>query len=233
MRKAFNKWASNTIRRQRGTLSTPWQRAVGWFELYFVDHAFFRSIYLNRHYVTPDFLRSAQPSPGHIKKLARDGVKTIINLRGERNCSSYLWEKQWCEELGITLINFQVRSRDVPQKQVIQDAKDLFDRVEKPVLVHCKSGADRAGFMAALYLVLEGRSVEEALKQLSPAYGHIRQGKTGILDYFFETYEVHRQETGEDFLTWIKGPYDSKATRAAFKSSWWANVLVDRILRRE
>ena len=60
---------------------------------------------------------------------------------------------------------------------------------DKQIILHCKSGADRAGFVAALYLIVhEGRSVDEALRQLSARYGHFRFSKTGILDAFFERY---------------------------------------------
>ena len=56
------------------------------------------------------------------------------------------------------------------------------------MLMHCKSGADRAGLMSVLYRFLhEGVPLKEAKKELSLKYGHIRQAHTGILDYFFET----------------------------------------------
>ena len=53
-------------------------------------------------------------------------------------------------------------------------------KLEYPVLVHCKSGADRAGLFAALFLILrEGATVAEAREELSPRYGHFRHAKTG------------------------------------------------------
>lgn len=48
------------------------------------DHGVFRLAYLNRHRVTPKLWRSAQPAPHQIAWFASQGVRTIINLRGDR-----------------------------------------------------------------------------------------------------------------------------------------------------
>ncbi len=82
-----------------------------------------------------------------------------------------------------------LRSRDAPDKATILAAKAFFEGIEYPAVMHCKSGADRAGLAAALYLILhEGRPVAEAARQLSARYGHFRFAKTGILDAFFDRY---------------------------------------------
>ena len=59
-------------------------------------------------------------------------------------------EREACDAAGIKLEDFVVRSRGAPERETILDAKRFFERLHYPVLVHCKSGADRAGFMAAL-----------------------------------------------------------------------------------
>ncbi len=41
---------------------------------------------------------------------------------------------------------------------MMRDARALFDRIEYPALFHCKSGADRVGLMAALYLFFKEAS---------------------------------------------------------------------------
>ncbi|MBI4724035.1 MAG: protein tyrosine phosphatase, partial [Rhodomicrobium sp.] len=93
-------------------------KALDYFDLYFVDHHIFRAIYSNRHKIAPGVWRSAQPSPGQIALLARKGIKTIVNLRGERNCGSYRLQVEACRRHGIKLVNFQLQSRMVPTAQV-------------------------------------------------------------------------------------------------------------------
>ena len=62
---------------------------MAWLNMIFVDHAIFRLIYLNFHRVTPEFWRSAQPAPHDIRRLAKEGLKTIVNLRGGREYGSW------------------------------------------------------------------------------------------------------------------------------------------------
>lgn len=218
----------------RNDLGTPWARTRAYLDMLFVDHGVFRTLWKSLHPLSPKMWRSNQPGPLQIAKLKRMGIKTIVNLRGARSSGTYALEAEAARKAGITLVNFGVGSREAPRAELIHAAKDLFDTIEYPALMHCKSGADRVGLMSVLYLVLhEGRPVEEALRQLSLRYGHIRQGKTGILDHFFEAYLISNANQKIAFLDWVDQAYDREACKASFMSTWWANVLVDKLLRRE
>jgi protein tyrosine/serine phosphatase len=110
----------------------------------------------------------------------------------------------------------------------------MFTEIDYPVLVHCKSGADRAGLMSAVYLLQhEKRPFEEAMGQLSLRFGHVKQAKTGILDFFFEAYRQDNEKSPITFMDWVNTDYDPAALKKSFMSQWWANSLVDRLLRRE
>ncbi|GGE48176.1 protein-tyrosine-phosphatase [Agaricicola taiwanensis] len=215
-------------------MHSPLTRILGAAEHLFIDHALFRYIYLNLHRVSPNMERAAQPSPLHIRAAARRGVKTVINLRGERNCASYLMEKKACEENGIKLINFGITSRAAPAPEQILAFDQLLSEIEYPALMHCKSGADRAGIASALYLLLrENSSFAEAFAQLSLRYGHIRQAKTGILDATLMAYAADAARTNVDFKTWVQDHYDPAEVTRSFHSSRLANIFNDRILDRE
>jgi len=219
-----------------------WDKPVGgalgrvraWANMLLVDHGVFRLLYLNKHRVSERLWRSAQPAPHQISRLKDEGVRTIVNLRGGREHGSWQLQKDICERLGINLVEFVVRSRGAPDRETLLSAKAFFETVEYPAVLHCKSGADRAGFVAALYLIVhEGRSVDEALRQLSARYGHFRFSKTGILDAFFERYRQEGEARGIPFLTWVETVYDPEALERDFRPGFWSNVLVDRIMRRE
>ncbi len=204
------------------------------FDLVMVDHGVFRLIYSNRHRVGSKVLRSAQPSPGDIARLARRGIRTIVNLRGDRDCGSYRLEKAACERYGIRLIDFPAKSREAPPRAFFHDAKGMFESIDYPMLMHCKSGADRAGLMSVLYLILmEGRSVDDAQRHLSLYYGHIRHAETGVLDAIFKAYLEHNRRMPIAFLDWIDAFYDPKQLKAKFAARSWGNLLVNGVLRRE
>ena len=234
--------ARRTVRRWRDAAaerSPEWARrrfgpVLHYAELMVVDHGIFRLAYLNLHAIDGLAWRAAQPAPYQIRRLAGQGIRTVVNLRGARYCGSYWLEQQACARAGIRLVDYQVRSRAAPSKEEIRGARDLFDSVEYPILMHCKSGADRAGLMSTLYLVLKrGIPVETARKQLGLRFGHIRQADTGILDAFFDSYLVYSRLTPIGFMDWVETVYDPDELKRSFSSRGWANGLVNTILRRE
>ena len=94
----------------------------------FVDHGIFRIIYLNRHRVTDVFWRAAQPTPGQIAAAGKDGIKTIVNLRGGREYGSWPLEKEACEANGLVLAEFVLRSREFGQHKPVGFAGLFFKR---------------------------------------------------------------------------------------------------------
>ena len=201
----------------------------------FKDHGCLREIYCNIRRVDGQMWRAAQPRPKHLRWAKRQGIKTVLNLRGRRdNCGSYLVEREVCHELGLTLVGFPIRSRSALEKPTVKAAVDLLLTLQYPVMMHCKSGADRTGFMSALYL-FQTRNVplEQAMDQLSLRYGHVRHAKTGVIDFFYEQYLSARANTGIGFLEWVEDEYDPRALDQRFKQNWAAGILIDKILRRE
>lgn len=234
VRRVTQKWRGAII-----AGSSPWvQRTLGpgvtYLDMLLLDHGIFRLVYLNRHRLSANAWRSAQPAPHHFRQMFRDGVRTVVNLRGPRQCGSYWLEQRVCDRHGIKLVNFVMRSRAAPTREELRGAKALFESVEYPILMHCKSGADRAGIMSVLYRVLkEGVPIAEAKNELSLRYGHIRQAETGILDLFFERYLADNARTPMPFWEWVETVYDPDELKRSFQSQGWANRLVDTILRRE
>ena len=212
------------------------QRLRAFLDMVFIDHGFIRGIYWNCHKITPGVWRAAQPSPRRLRWAKRQGIKTILNLRGRRdNCGSYILEREACRDLGLTLIDFPIRSRSPLERDTILAGIKLLDTIEYPVLMHCKSGADRAGFMATLYMFLKGgMTLRDAMtKHLSLLYGHLRQAKTGVIDFFYERYLADTRERPMAFADWVATVYDRKRLEAEFRQNWLAGIVIDYILRRE
>ena len=226
--------ANAAVSKSRFDLSTPEGRARARADLTWGDHGFLRRYFHNLHWISPEMARANQPSPRQIARYAKMGVRTILNLRGVSDTGYYALEREACAEHGVALIDARMHSREPPSREQVLEAKRLFQTIEYPALMHCKSGADRAGVMAVLYMHFrQGKPIAEAIEQLSLKYLHVKQGKTGMIDFFFATYLEETKESGKPFLDWVLEDYDRAKVKAAFMSSWWANILVDKILRRE
>lgn len=219
--------------------ATPAGRRRAWRELMLADHGVLRLVYDNTHPVACGLQdvtvwRSYQPSPGRLARFAKRGVRTIVNLRGETPSGQYYLERGACEKLGLALVDLRAYSRGAPSKAFLAEARALFAQIEYPAVFHCKSGADRAGLVSALYLLAHaGRPIDEARRHLSLRYGHVRWGKTGVLDAFFDAYEAANAAAPIGFWTWVETAYDPAAVEASFRATWWGSLLTERVLRRE
>ena len=216
-------------------LSTPEGRKRALRDYMWNDHAFLRLRFQNAHWISDELVRTNQPSPEQLAGWKARGIKTIINLRGGFDGSFYALEKEACEQLGLTLVDFTITSREVPSRARVLGARDLFQTVEYPALMHCKSGADRAGIMSVFYMHFrKGKTIREAMDQLHLRYLHVKAGKTGVLDYTFERYLAEGEPAGLSFIEWVESPaYDPDAIKADFRAQWWGNMLTERWLKRE
>ncbi len=200
------------------SIATPAKRRWSLVHFHLFDHAILRGFWTNTAEVAPGVWRANQPSPARIARYRAMGIGTIINLRGVSRMSYYLLEKQACIENGIALETVTLFSRDIAKRKDYLALLDLFDTLEKPFLFHCKSGADRAGLAAALYLLhTQNVPVAVARKQLSVRYLHIRWSLTGILDHMLDVYESDTARLGPiPVRTWLEHHFDENAIKRSF-----------------
>lgn len=224
----------NAVQSPPAWLHSKFAPALCYAEMLIVDYGIARIAYNNRHRISDDVWRSAQPAPHHVGWLARRGIKTIVNLRGEQTFGTRWLEQRACARHGVALVDLALKSRAPPTRAKLLAMRKLLERVEYPILLHCKSGADRAGLMSVIVRhEREGVPIEEARKQLSLRFGHISSADTGVLDAVFEHYLQAKAETGIAFWDWVETVYDPDHVSRTFKAQGWANRLVNGLLRRE
>lgn len=144
--------------------------------------------------IAGELYRSARPSADDIAKWhERYGIKTVINLMGAH--PEYAWyrrEKAAAEANGITLIDYKLSAqRDVTAVE-LEELLEILSRAERPILIHCRSGADRTGIVSAFYVAgVAGGSELYAEFQLTPFFGHLPFGFLGSysMDRSFERAE--------------------------------------------
>lgn len=216
-------------------LSSPYDRFKVLWSYFWGDHAYFRLSFTNAHWIDAKVVRTNQPSPRQLAWWKEQGIRTVINLRGPRDEPYYWLEKDACQNLGLTLVDAPLDSRDAPTVERVEHAKRIFETIEYPVLIHCKSGADRVGLMAALYRHFQlGQPMSEAKSELGRRTLHNREGQTGVLDMYLETYALEAEPKGISLLEWMSSDaYCPERMTKTFRAKWWGDVLVNRILCRE
>jgi protein tyrosine/serine phosphatase len=218
----------------KGDLSTRRGRRNAWVDALFVDHAILRLFWTNFAAVVPGKLyRSNHPTPGNLRHFTRKvGLKSLINLRGQAKNGSDALSRDEARRLGLDFYDMAFESRGAPHKDRILRLAGICEQMRAPALIHCKSGADRAGLVAGLYILINGGSAADAMRQLSLRFGHIKRSKTGILDVFFKLYQ-QTAEGKKPFLDWVREDYDENELRAAFRAGRVAEFINAKLLRRE
>jgi protein tyrosine/serine phosphatase len=110
-----------------------------------------------------------------LQKAVRDhGIKAILNLRGAHPGEPwYDDEVAISRMLGARHYDYGLSARRGVTDNQIADLIAIIRDAPKPLLVHCKSGADRTGLVSALYrFAVEGKGADEADAQLTVFYGH-------------------------------------------------------------
>ncbi len=123
------------------------------------------------------FYRSAQLSPTELEEVVkRYGIKTVISLRGAPENSYWVpGQKRVLEQNGVRFKWFGWTTDYFPDNDDLKGYLETLKTAEFPVLVHCRTGADRTGEATAMYAIdYMKMSNEEAIeKYLNFNYWHV------------------------------------------------------------
>lgn len=147
----------------------------------------------NFHAITPgEAYRSAQLDSDELRHYIRKyNIKSIINLRGKRRGRRwYREELRVSKQLNCRHYDLSIPADKSPSSAQVKKLLQLFATAPRPILLHCKAGADRAGLAGALWkAVVNGEPKAMAGKQLSLRFGHFPIGPTSALDEFFKKWQ--------------------------------------------
>ena len=185
-----------------------------------IDHGFLRALWTHEYEIAPGVWRSNQPSPRRIGDWALRGMRSVLLLRGKgQGTPVHDLEREACAAHGLVLHHAPVAGQTLSPRVRLLELLDTFAAIEKPFVMHCKSGIDRTGLAAFLYLVAETDTPPAvARRQLSFRYLHVKATRHGILDLMADAYVSAHRASGIGLRDWISDDYDPDALTAAYKS---------------
>jgi protein tyrosine phosphatase (PTP) superfamily phosphohydrolase (DUF442 family) len=149
----------------------------------------------NFHTVLPgQVYRSAQLSPAGLQaRIAECHLRSVVNLRGAN--PGEVWYDEECElaaQEGVQHYDLAPDSEAPPTPAELEQMIRIFDRCPRPLLIHCQSGINRTGLVAAICVLLadEG-TLALAHEQLRLPYGLLSWGSgTARQEAFLTEYET-------------------------------------------
>lgn len=175
-------------------------------------------IYLNHistiYAVIPaEVYRSAQLDKDALESTVKSkGVRSIINLRGKHPDNEwYRDEIKVSKSLGVLHHDIGLSSEGLPRRRSVRALASLLLTENRPLLVHCKGGSDRAGLASIIALLIQDTmTLEEIAEHVSLRYLVVRPDSTGKM--FYEQYSDwlltnKTRHTREQFLSWLDNEY--------------------------
>lgn len=166
----------------------------------------------NFHKVDNNMYRSAQlfhfNMPYYVKKHE---IKSILNLRGPSEKSWYKDEISFSKKNNIKHYDYHIGDREVQSLNTMKELIEIIKSSPKPILIHCKAGADRTSLVAALYLH-SIKNDKNSKKQISIKYGHFPWlgSRTIAMDQSFNNYKTINQNSNIFFVENEKLYYEKK-----------------------
>jgi len=137
--------------------------------------------------------RSAQMSPSRLAEaIDTYQIRSILNLRGSPSAADW-YDDEIAIAQGRFVRHYSVglNAASLPSADKLLQVLDILRDADKPILIHCKAGADRTGLVAALYRISQGReSVDTASDELTLLHGHWAWGEAGAMDRVLDLYRA-------------------------------------------
>lgn len=150
-------------------------------------------IYGNFHKVDANAYRSGQLFFFNLFYLKMFGIKSILNLRKTRRHKNKKWYKDEIEianKLDIEMHEYPIGDRELISIDDMNNIVNIIKNAPKPILIHCKTGADRTSLATALYHYTINHDKDKAYRSLSIIYGHFPWlgSKTVAMDKSFDNF---------------------------------------------
>ena len=209
-------WDRNARRAFDGDMTAPGARWRAYLFFHVFDHAFLRWVWTNWDEVGDGVYRSNQPGPRRVKAWAGQGIRSILSLRGASKQAFFALEQEAAAKHGLRFETVRLNARAASPRKEFLALFRFFRDLEGPWVMHCKSGADRAGLASALYVIWSGGNIQDARKHLSWRYLHLDNKNTGICDFILEQYAHAHGATGVDVESWFENSYNREAIQIAY-----------------
>ncbi len=142
----------------------------------------------NFHEVDPGkFYRSAQLTPEELQEaIDKHGIKTVISLRGApEHAYWYQPQKELLEKNGVAFKALWWTAEFFPPKEDLVAYLDILKNADYPILIHCRTGADRTGVATAIYAMDHMKESPSDVIQhhLNFKYWHVQRFKPAMAEF--------------------------------------------------
>jgi protein tyrosine phosphatase (PTP) superfamily phosphohydrolase (DUF442 family) len=120
----------------------------------------------NLYRIEEGLYRGAQPDAAGFRELAGLGVRAVLDLAGRG-------DERFVPDDSMKLFHVPMSAWGLHDDLVLKALRIMVDPRNRPLMVHCRHGADRTGAMVALYrVVVQGWTREQAVREMDDGGYH-------------------------------------------------------------
>lgn len=168
------------------------------------------TLYYNIHTVIPgQAYRSAQLTDTALNEfIGVHRIRSIVNLRGVHDDEAWFQdEASTAASRHVEMFNISLPAHGMPSKAQLRQLYVALQQAPRPVLVHCRQGADRSGLASAILLMLsDKRDFAQAEGQTSWYYRAFAFDSVGkvVLQHFKHWADVKGLPANrKSFQAWL------------------------------
>jgi protein tyrosine/serine phosphatase len=138
--------------------------------------------------INEQYYRGSQPDAVQYVELKKLGIKTVIDLRKDREDK----EPDWAKSAGLQYVNIPLTTKHpATEEQTSEFLTVVNDSANWPVFVHCKGGRHRTGEMTAIYRIThDGWTATQAYEEMKKFdFENTLFYPRSLKDYVFSYYE--------------------------------------------
>ena len=157
--------------------------------------------------------RSAQPSEADIDRWVPElGLRAVVNLRGAKGKDDRRWlaeERAATARNGIEHVSLRMSADDIPPAQTLRELVHILDTAPRPLLLHCRAGAERSELASAVAILLAGGDLAAAHAEFAIDRGFVYLANPRLprlLDDY-EQWLAGQPTTPDRFRAWVANEY--------------------------
>lgn len=159
--------------------------------------------------VAGELYRSRQLSAeGFDRAIDHYQIRTVVNLRGASPKADWYQEEMLAvQSRGVVHYDLHLKAHSIPTHNQLKQLVSILKSAPKPILVHCREGADRTGLMSAMGVILLGNiPLHRAAQQISWRYNVLSPHTIGyqtLRNYFTWLDRHERSHSKANFVQWV------------------------------
>ncbi|HEX6812311.1 MAG TPA: sulfur transferase domain-containing protein [Planctomycetota bacterium] len=153
----------------------------------------------------PGVWRSPQPGEDELaRRIDRLQLRSVVSLRGDGDGTAS--SRRAAENGGASFFHVPMSATRMPAPETLLDLWRIAGQAERPVLLHCRAGADRTGLASAIFVLYDTGDLDAARGELSLLpHGHLGFTATGAMDAVLDGFAPYAGKL--TFPEWVAQVY--------------------------